>query len=165
MYSKTVSRLATARKRQGSPAARRYLKQVKKLLPCSRLRIPFLSRLEDELFLFCAEAENADWDALLARFGPPENTADEFMSDLEPWQQRRFLRTRRRMIAAVCAVFAVVGGLSLLYAVRCQWVLNNSHWIEWITYFPDTPPEPTGPTYDYYEFSSGDNTGETPDQR
>lgn len=138
---------------------------MKKLLPCSRLRIPFLSRLEDELFLFCAEEEKADWDALLARFGPPENTADEFMSDLEPWQQRRFLRTRRRLMALICTVFIVVGGLSLLYAAWCQYVLNNIHYVEWITYLPDTPPEPTGPTYFHIEFSSADSTGEKTDQR
>lgn len=161
MFSKAVHAFAGAKRRQGQRAAKRYQRQVKKLLPCSRrLKRPFLSQLKQELFLFCVEAENAGWNALLARFGTPENAADEFLLSIEPHRQRCFLRSQHWMTVAVCAVFTLVTVFSLLYALNCNRILNDEYFIESITQVVDTLPEITSPTYDHYEFSSEDNPGE-----
>ncbi len=146
MYSKTAPLLATGRKRQF--AARRYLKRVKRRLICPySQKKAFLSQLEDELFLSGADSEDAGWDALVARFGTPENAADEFMSGLEPFRQRRFLRRRCWVTAAVCAMFALGMTASLLYALHYRNFLNNIHFVEAITWKSDTLPEVTTPIY------------------
>lgn len=164
MFSRAVHAFAGANRRQGRRAAKRYLRQVKKLLPCSRrLKRPFLSQLKQELFLFCAEAENAGWNDLLTRFGTPENAADEFLLSIEPHRQRCFLRSQHRATVAVCALFTLVTVFSLLYALNCNRILNDEEFIESVTQVVDTPPEVAGPTYDHFVFFSEDNPGEIAD--
>ncbi len=144
MYSKTAPLLATGRKRQF--AARRYLKQVKRKLicPCSQKKA-FLSQLEDELFLFGEDSEDAGWDALVARFGTPENTADEFMSGLEPgalWKYQR--RKIHLMFAVACVTAALILAMNVHTYIGRQSIING-YVIETITVGPEVPTDPDDP--------------------
>lgn len=117
--------------------------------------------MEDELFLFGEDSEDVGWDALVAQFGTPENTADEFMSGLEPCRQRFFLRRRNWAVAAVCTVLVLGMTLSLLYAFQCKSFLNNIHYVESITRKSDTLPEVTMPIYRHIVLPNEGDIAET----
>lgn len=144
MYSKTAYPSATGRKRQS--AASRYLKQVRKRLVCScRQKKEFLTQLEDELFLFSGETEDADWNALVTQFGTPENTADEFMTSLEPealWKYQR--RKTHLMIAVVCVTAALIFAMRV-HTYVVQMANLNGYVIETITIGPEVPTDPDDP--------------------
>ncbi len=144
MYSKTVPPLAAGRKRQST--ARRYLRQVKRRLICPyRQKKAFLSQLEDELFLFGEDSEDAGWDALVAQFGTPENMADEFMAELEPgalWKYQR--RKINLMFAVVCVTAALILAMQAhTYVVQMSNL--NGYVIETITIGPEVPTDPDDP--------------------
>ncbi len=144
MFSKTVCPAAGTEDRQS--AARRYLKRVKRRLICPySQKKAFLSRLEDALFLFSTDSEDAGWDALVTQFGTPKNAADEFMSELEPgalWKYQR--RKIHLMFAVVCVTAALILAMHVHTYIGQQSIING-YVIETITIGPDIPTDPDNP--------------------
>ena len=62
-----------------SAAGKRYLKEIKRFLPC-RGRKKLITDLKRELLAFCEENPGSDERAILARFGAPKEVADAFLS-------------------------------------------------------------------------------------
>ncbi len=101
--------------------------------------------MEDELFLFGEDSEDAGWSALVAQFGTPENTADEFMSGLEPgalWKYQR--RKINLMLAVVCVTAALILAMYAHTYVGQQSIING-YVVETITVGPEVPTDPDDP--------------------
>lgn len=141
-----------------NPAAKQYIRQVKKHLHCPRsLKNEFLQQLGDEIFLYCEENDLADFDDLARHFGAPETVAKEFLSELDGETISKYYSHRGRLalIAAGClAVFLVGVGIRQVYV---QNLFLDTHYVESITYESDSLPDITGPTY-YHEEGSSDGT-------
>lgn len=141
-----------------SPAAKQYLRQVKKHLHCPRsLKNEFLQQLEDEIFLCCEDHPSMDLAELTRCYGAPETMAKEFLSELSGEIVCRMYSRKAKLalIAAGClALFLMVVGIRQIYI---QNLLLDSHYVESITYDSDSLPDITGPTY-YHEEGSSDGT-------
>lgn len=146
MVPRTMYQLADAGRSRKPPAVRRYLKQVQRKLLCSRSqKKPFLAQLEDTLLLFCEETGDAGWNALVARFGAPENMAHEFMAGLgleAVWEYQR--RSIHWMFAVISITAALIFAMSAhTYVERLAFM--NGYWVETITIGPDIPTNPDHP--------------------
>lgn len=141
-----------------NPAAKQYIRQVKKHLhcPCS-LKNEFLQQLGDEIFLYCEENDLTDFDDLAQNFGVPETVAKEFLSELDGETISKYYSHRGRLalIAAGClALLLLVVGIRQIYI---QNLFLDSYYLESITYESDSLPDLTGPTY-YHKKGSSDGT-------
>ena len=146
MFSKTAYPSAGAGKRQGPPAVRRYMKQVRKRLLCPRSqKKEFLTQLESDLFLFSGETEDANWNALVTQFGTPENAADEFMSELEPEALWKYQRGKTRLMLAIVCVTATLILAMRVHTYVVQMANLNGYVIETITIGPEVPTDPDDP--------------------
>ena len=90
-------------------AARRYLRHIRGLLPCSRrlkdeIAAPLLKSLDD----FLTERPDADMEALLARFGAPESIAASCLACADQAEVLRKLQTKRRITTIIVAAVIVV---------------------------------------------------------
>lgn len=104
---------------------------------------------------------------LTARFGTPEEVANNFLTELEPRVMWKYERIRRRVLYAVAAIVLIavllITAMETYTNIRQQQVLDI-HYVESITYKSDVLPEATGPTYWVIEFSSEENAGKFPEQ-
>lgn len=95
------------------PAVKQYLKEVDKRISCpSSLKRNFLHQLRSELECL-ADGADTDLTLLAEEFGPPEELAEEFLSELGSRAAARYLKTRRRLLTLVLAV-AVMALTALL---------------------------------------------------
>lgn len=137
-------------------AAKVYLREIRKRLPCSRsVKAEFLRQLEDEVFLYCGEHEEADFAALAAHFGTPEEVANSFLCELGTNTVRQYLTLRKRVLYAAAGIVLTVVILTSaveIYTSYKQQQALDSYYIESITYQGDVLPYMTGPTYsvEYY---------------
>lgn len=109
-------------------AAKRYLREVRRNLPCSfRTKRELLSRLQDSLTDFVEERPHASYEDLTAHFGLPTDVADAYFADLPAGQLRKALQTAhfvRRVLITVC-VFAVV-----LFGITLGFMIYENHQTE-----------------------------------
>jgi len=119
---------------------------VKKQLPCepSQAR-PFLSQLEDEIFLFCEEEEDGGWDALTAKFGAPEDAAINFLLELEPAALWKYQRQKMRLMVAVVCVTAILVLAMRFHTYVKQQSFMDGYWKEYITEMGEMPMETVPP--------------------
>lgn len=91
-------------------AARRYLRKVRALLPCSRkMKHEITAPLRRSLAEYLEERPDASAEDLRARFGAPEVIAASCLEEVETSDLLRRLRNRRRIIAvAITAAFLVL---------------------------------------------------------
>ncbi len=122
----------------------------------------FLRQLEDEVFLYCEEHHDADMDALIDRFGPPEELAGDFLPEVNVSVVNEFMKTKRRILILICAVVITVSLLVLgaeIYTCFKRHQILDGYYIESITYEGDITPYITGPTYYVEHFSSSGGNG------
>lgn len=92
-------------------AARRYLRQVRQLLPCSRsMKDKITGPLQGSLEEFLKERPEADTETLLLRFGAPESIAASCLENTDATDVLQRLRVRRRVMAAILAAVIVLLG-------------------------------------------------------
>lgn len=141
-----------------NPAAKQYLRQVKKHLHCPRsLKNKFLQQLEDEFFLYCEDHPSMDLAGLTRCYGAPETIANEFLSELSGEMICRMYVRKGKLtwiVAGRLALFLLVVGICQIYI---QNLFLDSYYVESITYESDSLPDITGPTY-YHEEGSSDRT-------
>lgn len=98
-------------------AARRYLRQVRGLLPCSRgIRDEITAPLRKSLDAFLAEEPAADAEAVNARFGTPEAIAASCLENTDTGEVLRRLKTKHRIMAVVfvAVVLALLSWIGFL---------------------------------------------------
>lgn len=102
-------------------AARRYLREVKRNLPCSfKTKYELLARLQEGLADFTEERPHATYEDIAEHFGMPTDVADAYFADLPAPQLRKALQTARfvrllltTVIALTLLLYAVVIGMSI----------------------------------------------------
>lgn len=106
-------------------AAKRYLREVRRNLPCSfKTKYELLSRIRDSLKEFTEERPHASYEDITERFGAPTDVADAYFADLPADQLRKALQIAsfvRRVLIAIC-VLAV-----LMYGVTLGTILYENH--------------------------------------
>lgn len=86
-------------------ACARYLRQVRRLLPCARKEKDRITApLRESLEGFSAETPEARDSDVLQRFGTPETVAASCLENMEPKGVLRRMQLRRRIVMAVTSV-------------------------------------------------------------
>lgn len=134
-----------------SRAAKQYLREVKKRIPCSPAqKKQFLCQLDNEVFLYCEEHNDIDMAALVDQFGSPEELASDFLPEININTVNGFVQTKHRLLMLlaiiVIAVVALASGIGIYTLYRQQQLLDGQY-IESITYDSDVTPYISGHTF------------------
>lgn len=90
-------------------AIRKYCARISGCLVCSRRE---KRRMLDQIRRMCrdylSEFSGADYDALVARFGTPEQIAGAYVDEMEPVAVLDGFRLRRRIVSTVAIGMAAV---------------------------------------------------------
>jgi len=90
-------------------AARRYLRQVRHLLPCSRaVKDEITAPLVQSLDAFLTEQPQANIEALRDHFGAPETIAASCLENTDTGEVLKRLQWKRRILAIAAAAVASV---------------------------------------------------------
>lgn len=127
-------------------AGQAYLRQVRRLLPCSRrVKDAITAALRQSMTEFLAEQPEADAEALCRRFGAPESVAAACLEQSEMPELLRRLHIRRRLerLAVVVSVIVLLtwGGV-LLNAYLDYQHNRNGHYVQWIQEISNIPDNP-----------------------
>ena len=101
----------------GERAARRYLRAVRRLLPCSRgMKNEIMAPLRSSVGDYLERHPQADMDQIKAQFGEPMNVAVACLDNLDKAALLKRYHIRPKILAATAAALAAalmlwVGGL------------------------------------------------------
>lgn len=110
--------------RMRNRAARRYLREIRSWLPCSRkLKRGILEKIGSTITEYLAEKPGADYDKLLTRFGTPQQIAASYVNEMETPELLRQLRMRRKVVKIIGAV--ALAGVLLWAGVASIALLND----------------------------------------
>ena len=108
-----------------NPHARKYLRRVRSTIPYSRkVKMQIMENIQQSIGLYLEENPNADYKALLARFGEPEEIAAAYIETLEPAELLKKLRVRKRILTAVAAVLIII---VLLWTATIAYAIWKNH--------------------------------------
>lgn len=136
-----------------NPAARRYLRQVRGLLPCSgRLKTAITEPMAQSLEDFVTENPQADDAALRTRFGAPEAIAASCLENTDAGKVLKRLQWKRRVLAIVAAaaallliswgVFLTICHIELRHTVLEGYMITEDPVIEEVIMLPDATLSP-----------------------
>lgn len=134
-----------------SIAAKQYLQEIERKIPCSRpQKKKFLKQFENDVLLYCEEHDNVSVSMLEMQFGTPEELANDFLPEINTQAVRGYVRTERRtlvfLVAILILVVVIISGVEI-YSRYKQSKLMGGEYIEEITYVGDITPYVTIPTY------------------
>lgn len=96
----------------------KYLKDIKKCLPCSNAVWKDISRdFNVALSTFCDENPDFNEHLLIDAFGTPKEMADELLKKVPLSEIERYKKIRLNAIISICSVIAVVCIFSMAYAL------------------------------------------------
>lgn len=113
-----------------------YYRQVATWLPCGgRLKKQLMERITATVDGYLAEHTEADFAALQARFGTPQQIASAFVDEMETDELLNALRTRRRIvkIVLICAATAVA---IWAIAVLSLWIIGLDNTLGYGVMYP-----------------------------
>lgn len=88
---------------------KRYLRQVKRGLPCSRPeKRRYLTELEVDVAAYLQGCPDASVEDLYRNFGEPKAVAKEFMAQLSPEQLSRKMSVKRKILVGVISIMAIL---------------------------------------------------------
>lgn len=101
-------------------AARRYLWEVGRCLPCARKeKLRILKLIRDTLDDYLYENPNAGYDGIKARLGEPQQIAASCVEGKEPEELLRDLEIKRKVFGAVVIAAAMLVAIWLGYLAFC----------------------------------------------
>lgn len=87
----------------------KYLWRVRRALVGSgSQKREILSTLTTSVWEFVSENQNADYQTIAARFGPPRQIAESYVAEMEPADLLERMRVRRRILRIVGAAAAAM---------------------------------------------------------
>lgn len=107
-------------------ALRRYYRQVKGWLPCSRKQKNYImSEIRASVDAYLSENPNADFRRIEAHFGKPQTIASAYVDDLDTGSLLRSLRIRKRVMTTVsCTALALLliwaSGVAAVIAIHAN---------------------------------------------
>ena len=107
-------------------AARRYLRRVRRLLPCSRtVKDRITAPLRQSLLEYLAEKPDASPEALWTRFGPPEAVAAMCLENTDKAALMKQLLIKRRILRIVSVAVLVSVLLWAGFVTYSYWELRS----------------------------------------
>ena len=99
------------------------MRKVRSYLPCSRkVKNQIMAQIADSVGGYLAEEPEAAYEQIVARFGAPETIAAAYVESTGTAEILRALQIRRRIVAIVAAVMAVI---LLSWAIVVTWTAIN----------------------------------------
>ena len=90
-------------------SAKKYLRRVRGMLPCSRkMKKLIMEQICDEVSLFIADHPEADYNAVISRFGEPESIAASYIESVGTADILKKLRIRKWIVSAVATVLMLL---------------------------------------------------------
>lgn len=122
--------------------AKRYLREVKGLLPCSRReKRRYIAELEVDVVSYLQGCPDASVEDLCHHFGEPEAVAKEFMAQLSPEQLSRKMSVKRKIVIGVISIVSILvivfGVLAYYYADSIDRFVNG-YYVDTIDVIPST---------------------------
>lgn len=94
---------------KGNRDVRRYLRAIRGWLPCAgKMKKQMLGEIKATVEGFLEENPEADYKALVARFGTPQQIAATYVDEAETGELLRLLKVRRRLVSIIGATAAVM---------------------------------------------------------
>lgn len=116
-----------------------YLSAVSRAMDCSSsTKHRLLDGLRQEL-----SDTDADFEALCAQYGAPEDTARELMECVDPDELKKRKRNKKIAVGSVFTVLLIVCGILFTYYLHAKEVINGDFYIviEETTYEEDEIPD------------------------
>ena len=89
-------------------AARRYCRSVRSWLPSGKMRRTIMAQIKDTVNEFVQHDPDADYEAMQAQLGSPQEIATAFVENMGATEVLRGLRVRRRVLTAVLVAVLVI---------------------------------------------------------
>lgn len=89
-------------------AARRYCRSVRSWLPSGKMRRTIMAQIKDTVNEFVQHDPDADYEAIQAQLGSPQEIATAFVENMGATEVLRGLRVRRRVLTAVLVAVLVI---------------------------------------------------------
>lgn len=99
----------------------KYLKDIRKCLPCSNAVWKDISRdFNVALSTFCDENPDFNEHILIDAFGTPQEMADELLKKVPLSEIERYKKVRLNGIIFICSVIAVAFVFIIAYAIKLE---------------------------------------------
>lgn len=109
------------------------------------------------MYLYCEDHSDADFTALVQRFGSPGEVANDFLSELGGRVVTKSKAIKRRFLYSVAVIIVFLVACIGIHTYYVQHKLLDGEYIESITYEEATNPYATTPTGWIVEFESNEN--------
>lgn len=88
---------------------KRYLREIRSWIPCAgKMRREVLEEIRGTLAEFLSENPDADFPALVARFGTPQQIASTYVDEAETGELLNALRIRKKMVRIACVTAVIL---------------------------------------------------------
>lgn len=114
-----------------SSAMRRYVRQVRSLLPCpAKQKRMIVEDIWENAAVFLQEHPAADYSQIEAHFGTPEQLAVSYVKDMDTKKLLRELRLKRRiyvLIASAAITVILLFAVTFLFCVADHYATNRGY--------------------------------------
>lgn len=122
--------------------AKRYLREVKGLLPCSRReKRRYIAELEVDVVSYLQGCPDASMADLYHHFGEPKAVAQEFMAQLSPELLSRKMSVKRMIaigVISIVSILVIVFGVLAYYYADSIDKFVNGYYVDTIDVIPST---------------------------
>lgn len=122
--------------------AKRYLREVKGLLPCSRReKRRYIAELEVDVVSYLQGCPDASMADLYRNFGEPKAVAQEFMAQLSPELLSRKMSVKRMIaigVISIVSILVIVFGVLAYYYADSIDKFVNGYYVDTIDVIPST---------------------------
>ncbi len=106
--------------------AKKYLRRVRSVLPCSqKMKKRIMEQIRDEVSLFIADHPEADYNAVISRFGEPESIAASYVEGMGTADILKKFRIRKLVLSTIAIVLAFIV-ITWAVAVTCALYRNEA---------------------------------------
>lgn len=106
---------------------RHYYKTVRRLIPDGYPnKNDILRTIRQNIENYFAESPNASFDDMVQEFGTPQDVAAAFLNELPDTEIAGSLCKKKRMIHAVCFIFAISIAVIVLLVYRIWYIRENA---------------------------------------
>lgn len=112
---------------------RRYLREMYRALPCSRMKKKIiLAPLEESINEFAVENTDLDYAAMVARFGTPQQVAVSCLEEMESSEVARNLQVKRKIVGILlaAAVVAVLLWACVVFSAKAKLEVDTDGYFE-----------------------------------
>lgn len=113
-----------------------YFREVRSLLPGGfRQKRKLIAELQRNLSHFLEEAPDADYDAIVLRFGRPEQIAASYVEEMEPQEVLRGLHGRKKIVSIVAAgvaAMALIWAIGVGICVVDSIIASGGYWVVYV---------------------------------